>query len=117
MNTDRRDFAPFALKWFPTMEHASSDDWHFFMDKVTGLDTPLDMSNGQAFDRWRQALAEQGYPAFDYTATDIAAAKARAADMLAAEERRAASLGSTLEALAVEAPNWTAAEVLASTKG
>jgi hypothetical protein len=84
---------------------------------VTGLDTPLDMPNGQAFDRWRQALADKGYPAFDYTDADVAAAKAKAADMLAAEQRRAASLGTTLEALAVEAPNWTAAEIVASTKG
>lgn len=117
MNTDRRDFAPFALKWFPTMRNATSDEWHFFLDKVTGLDTPLTLSNGEAFDRWRQALAAQGYPAFDYTDADILAAKAKADEMLAAEQRRAASLGSTLEALAVEAPNWTAAEVVASTKG
>lgn len=117
MNTDRRDFAPFALKWFPTLVDASSDDWHFFLDKVTGLDTPLDMPNGSAFDRWRQALAEQGYPAYPYTATDVAGAKARAAAMLAAEERRAALSGKSLEALAVEAPNWTVEEMLSSAKG
>lgn len=116
MNFDRRDFAPFALKWFPTLVNATSDDWHFFLDKVTGLDTPLDMPNGPAFDRWRQALNEQGYPAYDYTDADIASAKEKAAAMLEAEQRRAASLGSTLEALAVEAPNWTAAEVVSSTK-
>ena len=117
MNTDRRDFAPFALKWFPTLVDASSDDWHFFLDKVTGLDTPLDMPNGSAFDRWRQALAAQGYPAYPYTATDVASAKARATAMLAAEERRAALSGKSLEALAVEAPNWTVEEMLSSAKG
>lgn len=116
MNTDRRDFSAFALKWFPTLGDATSDEWHFFMDKVTGLDTPLSMSNGEAFDRWRKALSEQGFPAFEYTDADIAAAKSRADDMVAAEQRRAADLGKTLEALAVEAPNWTAAEVVASTK-
>ena len=117
MNTDRRDFAPFALKWFPTLVDASSDDWHFFLDKVTGLDTPLDIPNGSAFDRWRQALAEQGYPAYPYTATDVAGAKERATAMLAAEERRAALSGKSLEALAVEAPNWTVEEMLSSAKG
>ena len=117
MNTDRRDFASFALKWFPTLEDATSDDWHFFMDKVTGLDTPLDMPNGQAFDRWRAALAEQGYPAHPYTSADIAAAKVKAEAMLAAEQRRAASLGKTLEVLAKEAPNWTVAEKVSISKG
>lgn len=117
MNTDRRDFAPFALKWFPTLEDASSDDWHFFLDKVTGLDTPLDMPNGSAFDRWRQALAAQGYPAYAYSATDIASAKTKAAAMVDAEQRRAASLGTTLDALAKEAPNWTVAEMLSIAKG
>lgn len=117
MNTDRRDFAPFALKWFPTLEDATSDDWHFFMDKVTGLTTPLDMPNGQAFDRWRAALAQQGYPAHPYTDADIAAAKVRAEAMLEAEQRRAASLGKTLEVLAKEAPNWTVAEPVSISKG
>ncbi len=116
MNLDRRDIAPFALKWFPTLTEATSDEWHFFLDKVTGLTTPLDMPNGQAFDRWRQALQEQGYPAWD-KATSTDSAKAKAASMLEAEKRRAASLGQTLEALAKEAPNWTVAEMLTGTKG
>ena len=117
MNTDRRDIAGLALKWFPTLVDATSDEWHFFLDKVTGLDTPLDMPNGAAFDRWRQALQAQGYPAYDYKDADIAAAKTKAEAMLEAEQRRAASLGKTLEALAVEAPNWTVAEMLSSAKG
>jgi hypothetical protein len=117
VNIDRRDFAPFALKWFPTLEDATSDDWHFFLDKVTGIDTPLDMPNASAFDRWRQALAAQGYPAYPYTATNVAGAKTKATAMLEAEQRRAALSGKSLEALAVEAPNWTVAEMLSSAKG
>lgn len=117
MNFDRRDIANFMLPWFPTLEGATSDEWHYFLDKVTGLETPLDMPNGPAFDRWRRALAGQGYPAFPYTDADTAAAKAKAAAMLEAEQRRAASQNSTLAGLAKEAPNWTAAEVVASTKG
>jgi hypothetical protein len=117
MNLDRRDFANLALKWFPTLEDATSDDWHFFLDKVTGLTTPLDMPNPSAFDRWRKALQEQGYPAFKYNDADIAAQKTKADSMLAAEQRRAADIGKTLEALAVEAPNWPVAEMLAISKG
>jgi hypothetical protein len=117
MNTDRRDIAPLALKWFPTLTDATSDEWHFFLDKVTGLTTPLDMGNGQAFDRWRAELAKQGYAAFDYNDANIAAAKTKADAMVLAEQRRVASLPGTLDALKVEAPNWTAAEVVASMKG
>lgn len=117
MNLDRRDFSPLALGWFPSLEKATSDEWHFFLDKLTGLTTPLDMPNGAAFDRWRQALQALGYPAFEYNDADIAAAKAKADAMLLAEQRRAADSGKTLEALAAEAPNWTAAEVVASMKG
>lgn len=117
MNLDRTDIALFALKWFPTMVDATSDEWHFFLDKVTGLTTPLDMSNGQAFDRWRAELAKQGYPAFDYNEADVARAKDKAGAMLEAEQRRAAAQNSTLASLAKAAPNWTAAEVVASMKG
>jgi hypothetical protein len=116
MNADRRDFRPFLAKWFPELAKASSEETHYFLDKVTGLETPLDMPNGQAFDRWREKLAGIGYPAFKYTDAHIAAMKQKAEEMLAAEERRAASLDTTLVELAQEAPNWTSAEVLASTK-
>lgn len=116
MNADRRDFRPSLSKWFPELAKASSEEVHFFLDKVTGLETPLDMPNGLAFDRWREKLAGIGYPAYKYTDADIAAFKARAEAMVQAEERRAASMSETLVELATEAPNWTAAEVLASTK-
>lgn len=117
MAIDRKDIKPFLIRWFPTMENATSDEWHFFLDKVTGIETPLDLENGQAFDRWREKLAGLGYPVFKYTESDIAAKKAKAAAMLAAEELRAASLGKTLADLAKEAPNWTAADVLSNVSG
>jgi hypothetical protein len=98
------------------MENATSSDWHFFLDKVTGIETPLDMPNGQAFDRWRQALAKDGYPVFQYSEQDLAEKKAKASAMLQAEEARAAAMGKTLSELAKEAPNWTASEILASQK-
>jgi hypothetical protein len=116
MKTDRRDIAPFLAKWFPSMATATSEELHFFLDKVCGLETPLDMPNGQAFDRWREKLAAIGYPAFQYTDADLAAFKSRADAMLSAEQARAASMSKTLTELAKEAPNWPSAEVLASMK-
>lgn len=117
MTSDRRDIAAFLSRWFPSMAKATSDEWHFFLDKVTGLDTPLDMPNGMAFDRWREKLAGLGYPVFKYSPAAIAAMKTKADKMLTAEKARAASQGKTLEALAKEAPNWPSADVMASTKG
>jgi hypothetical protein len=117
MNLDRRDIAPLLRSAFPTLARASSEEWHCFLDKVTGLETPFDMPNSVAFDRWREALAKEGYPVFRYTDADIAAKKAKAADMLRAEEARAAFQGKTLADLAREAPNWTVAEMLSSKRG
>ena len=117
MNFDRRDIAPLLVQWFPSMEGATSEEWHYFLDKLTDLGTPLDMPNGHAFDRWRDALAKLGYPVFAYSAADLAAMKVKAEAALAAEQERAASLGKTLVDLAKEAPNWPVAEVLAKAKG
>jgi hypothetical protein len=113
---DRRDIAPFLSRWFKGMAKASSTEWHYFLDGVCGLVTPLDLPIGQAFDRWREKLARIGYPVLKYTDADIAAMKAKAAAMIEAEQARGASMSKTLQELATEAPNWTAAEVLASTK-
>jgi len=117
MNIDRRDFAPFLGKWFPELLKAGSNEIHFFLDKVCGLETPLDMPNTQAFDRWREKLAGIGYPAYRWTDADIAAFKTKADAMLSAEQARAASLSKTLVELAREAPNWPVADMLAKTKG
>lgn len=117
MKKDRRDISPFLAKWFPELKKAASEEIHFFLDKLTGLDTPLDLPNSVAFDRWRDKLDELGYPAFQYSAVDITAFKEKADEMLAAEQARAAALGKTLEELAKAAPNWPSADVVASTKG
>lgn len=117
MNLDRRDIAPFLAKFFPTLEKATSEEWHFFLDKVTGLETPLSLPNAEAFDRWREKLARLGYPVFQYTDADIAGMKTKADAMLKAEQARAASLNKTLVDLAKEAPNWTVAEVASKQKG
>jgi hypothetical protein len=111
---DRREISGLLLKYFPTMAGASSDEWHHFLDEMTGLETPADLPNGAAFDRWRVALQAQGFPVWKYTPEAIAAMKARAVELKTAEEQRAADLGSTLVDLAKEAPSWPVAEVLAS---
>lgn len=111
---DRREISGLLLKYFPTMDKASSEEWHHFLDEMTGLETAIDMPNGQAFDRWRMALQAQGYPVWKYTPERIEAMKELAAGMKAAEEKRAADLGTTLVELAKEAPSWPVADVLAS---
>lgn len=116
MNLDRKAIAPLLIKFFPSMDKASSEEWHFFLDKVTGIETPLDMPNAQAFDRWREKLATLGYPVFPYQAVDVAAMKAKAAKALEAENARAAKLGTTLEQLAREAPKIPAIELLKAKK-
>lgn len=117
MNTDRRDIAPLLLKFFPDMVNATSDDWHFFLDSVCAIDTPIDMANGQAFDRWRERLAEIGYPTQKYTAEHIASLKAKADGMQKAEQARAASEPARLESLRKEAPDWSVADMLTRLKG
>ena len=116
MNTDRRDISPLLLRFFPHMVNATSDDWHFFLDTVCGIETSIDAPNGEAFDRWREKLAEIGYNTLKYHSDDVARMKAKAAKMLEAEQRRAASEPDTLKGLREEAPNWTAAEVLSRLK-
>jgi len=116
MTIDRTDISRSIGHLFPSMIGATSDDWNAFLDKATGLETPLDMPNGQAFDRWRQALAKDGYPVLTYSNEYLEDKAAKAAAMSAAEERRTASMAKVLADVAKEAPNWTAAEVLASIK-
>lgn len=113
MNTDRRDIEELLSDWFPTMAKATSNEWHFFLDKMTGLETPLDMPNGQAFDRWREALADQGFPVFPYTDESVAAMKLKAEKLLKKEQDRAAKLGKTLADLAKEAPDWPVSDMMA----
>ena len=64
------------LPHFPEMAEASSEEWHAFLDQVTGFSTPLDEQNATAFDRWRQALAAIDIPVWTITP---AAARAMAA--------------------------------------
>ena len=116
MNIDRRDIANLLIPHFATMAKASSDDWHAFLNTQTGLDIAIDEPNASAFDKWRQALGEQGFPVWNLTADQAAAMKARGALLKAAEDKRQADLTATLAAMAVEAPSVSAAQLLAKAK-
>lgn len=108
---DRRLIAPLLSRHFPHMAKASSDEWHGFLDKVTGLETPFLMPNAAAFDRWREKLQSLGYP----VGIDKARAEKARADadkLVATAEARAADL----ESLAKSAPNRTAAELMSDYK-
>ena len=112
---DRTEISRMMLSLFPSMAtDATSDEWGGFLDAATGLNTPLDMPNGEAFDRWRQALAGQGYPTWGYTADAITAMQDRAVELKQAEALRMSKEPELLAALAKEAPLVTAAELLKS---
>ena len=99
IHTDRREIAPLLLPHFPEMEGSSSDEWHAFLDQVTGIETRLDEQNATAFDRWRQALAAIDVPVWSTTASQAAAMKARGAELV---ERAALARASQAERTAIE---------------
>ena len=89
IHIDRRVIAPLLLEHFPEMTGQSSENWHAFLDQVTGLETPLYEENATAFDRWRQALAAMDIPVWNVTAAQAAAMKRRGGELaeLAARAR------------------------------
>ncbi|MDP1702582.1 MAG: hypothetical protein Q8L53_16715 [Aestuariivirga sp.] len=110
---DRRDILSLVGPHFPSLPAGiTSDELHGFLDAQTGLETALDEPNGVAFDRWRQALAEQGIPVWGISPERAAAIKARGAELKAAEDRRVAELPAKLAELAKTAPLVSAKELL-----
>lgn len=105
MGIDRRDIAGLLIDHFPTMgrkdaagrviETVSSDEWHGFLNHITGLNIPVSEENGGAFDQWRKALAQMGYPVWDVTPEREAEIKRRgeelAKNVLAEKEKRDAT--------------------------
>jgi hypothetical protein len=89
IHVDRREIAPLLLPHFPEMEGAGSDEWHAFLDQVTGLATRLDEQNATAFDRWRQALAAMDIPVWSITPAAAAAMRARGEELAQRVKRRA----------------------------
>ncbi len=113
MAIDRRDITPTLGPIFPTMDpKASSDDWHSFLNAMTGLDIPIDEENASAFDKWRQALAAKGYDTWGLSHADVQKMAARGEELKALEVKRVADQGGKLAALAIEAPQVTAQELL-----
>lgn len=110
---DRRAIAALLLPHFPSMEKATSDEWHGFLNAETGLEVGLDEPNAVAFDRWRQKLGEQGLPVWPYSETQIAAITKRGRELKALEDKRRENLAVTLGVLAKEAPNVTADQLAA----
>jgi hypothetical protein len=114
-SSDRRDIAPLLGKFFPLLTDAStSDDWHGFLNAMTGLEISLDTPNPDAFDQWRKALAAKGMPVWGITEQQEATIKAQGLALKALEDKRLADLGLTLATLATEAPNVTADQLLAA---
>lgn len=93
MSLDRRDIAPLLQPLFPSMgPEASSDDWHGFLNAMTGLDVPLNEENPTAFDKWRQTLSAMGYPVWDTTPAQATSIVQRGEALKAAEMARVAAL-------------------------
>lgn len=105
LKNDRTLIANLLLPYFPAMKDATSQEWQDFLNGITGLAIDDQMSNGEAFDKWRQALAtDQGLPVWGYTPDQQQERAQRVALMLAAENKRRAEEGETLLALKAEAP-------------
>ena len=110
---DRRDILSLVGPHFPSLApDIASDDLHGFLDAVTGLETPLDEPNATAFDRWRQALATQGFPVWGYSQEKIGKIRRKGEELKAAEDKRVAELPGVLAELAKKAPEVSAAELL-----
>lgn len=120
-STDRRLIADFMVPFFPTMADTdeyrfTSDDWHGFLNAQTGLDIDPSEPNSTAFDKWRQAIAQQqDLPVWGYTQKQIQAIEARGVELKKAEDARVAALPAILETLALMAPTKTAQQLIDDT--
>lgn len=110
---DRRQIARLLGPHFPSMPAtATSEEWHGFLDQITGLETKMDEPNATAFDNWRKALAAQGYPVWGITQEKADAIKARAEELKTEEAKRLKDLPELLAKLKKNAPLVTAAELM-----
>lgn len=105
LKNDRTLIAGLLGPHFPEMEKASSQEWHDFLNGVTGLGISEDTPNGEAFDRWRKNLAEDlKLPVWGETETQMQQRKGRLQNMLAAENKRREKESETLLQLRKDAP-------------
>ena len=116
-STDRRMIAPLMVPFFPIMEGATSDEWHGFLNAKTGLDIDIYEPNASAFDKWRQALADQNdLPVWGYTKAQLTEIKRRGGELKAKEEERAKGHAERLALLAKVAPTKSAADLIKADK-
>ena len=87
IHLDRREIAPLLLEHFPEMAGQSSESWHAFLNRVTGLEIALQEENATAFDRWREALAAMDIPVWVVTAAQAEAMKRHGAELAALASR------------------------------
>ena len=95
---DRTAIAGLLLPHFPHMAGASSDDWHAFLKEMTGLSIEHDAPNAAAFDAWRMALRDKGYPVWGHSPEKVEAMAARGRELA----EKAAAIERTREAKGAE---------------
>lgn len=119
MGVDRRQIAPMMVPYFPSMADPklNSDDWHGFLNAMSGLEIEPDEPNATAFDKWREALsAQKGLPVWGYTAEQKQRIRERGEELKRREDERIARQTETLKFLAFAAPTKTAQQLIDDTK-
>lgn len=102
---DRTLIASLLKDNYPAMAEANSEQWHALLNAETGLSIPEDEPNASAFDKWRQALTEQGKAQVWGVAPEHAAQKkARLKALLEQQDKLKANESDLLARLRLEAP-------------
>jgi hypothetical protein len=110
---DRTIIAPMLLPYYPFMEKCTSDEWHGFLNAMTGLAIKADETNANAFDEWRKALkAQYGLPVWGITPEREAKIKEDGERLKAHTEKQEEGLPVLLASLSSEAPRKTLADLL-----
>jgi hypothetical protein len=109
---DRTAIERLLTPHFPAMAGKSSDEWHGFLNAETGLNVSLDEPNPSAFDAWRKALSEKGFPVWGVSKARLDAIAEKLAAMQAAEAKRAVQEADALARLRQEAPDVSAKDLL-----
>lgn len=104
MANDRTLIADLLGPHFPSMKKANSQEWQDFLNGLTGLSIGDDVPNGEAFDKWRQALNADGLPVWGETPEKKTMRQAKLADNIDKENKRRAKAEELLLQLKNAAP-------------